>query len=123
MQAIGTDWIARDLAPRRVSEAFARALAGSVLGGADAALVNPSDAAIPRRVDRGAVAALVAIAGRWQRTALAVCLVLWLSICVAGQDFLSFQWDILLLEAGFLAIFAGQFARSASGFSAGCSSA
>ena len=28
-----------------------------------------------------------------------------ISLTVAGQDFLSFQWDILLLEAGFLAIF------------------
>lgn len=38
-----------------------------------------------------------------------VCLVLlfasYLSLTIAGQDFLSFQWDILLLEAGFLAIF------------------
>jgi lipase maturation factor 1 len=54
----------------------------------------------------GAAASLVAISGRWQRTALAVCLVLWISLCSAGQDFLSFQWDLLLCEAGFLAIFA-----------------
>jgi hypothetical protein len=56
----------------------------------------------------GALTALAAtvVSGRWQRAALALCLVLWLSICVAGQDFLSFQWDVLLLEAGFLAIFA-----------------
>jgi hypothetical protein len=40
------------------------------------------------------------------RAAFAGCLILWLSICAAGQDFLSFQWDVLLLEAGFLAIFA-----------------
>jgi hypothetical protein len=40
------------------------------------------------------------------RAAFAVCLILWLSLCVVGQDFLSFQWDVLLLEAGFLAIFA-----------------
>jgi len=32
--------------------------------------------------------------------------VLWLSLCSAGQDFLSYQWDVLLLEAGFLAVFA-----------------
>ncbi len=31
--------------------------------------------------------------------------VLYLSLAVAGQTFLEFQWDILLLEAGFLAIF------------------
>src|SRR5262245_51165206 len=29
----------------------------------------------------------------------------YLSLTIAGQDFLSFQWDILLLEAGFLAMF------------------
>jgi lipase maturation factor 1 len=31
--------------------------------------------------------------------------VFYLSLAVAGQNFLSFQWDILLLETGFLAIF------------------
>ena len=31
--------------------------------------------------------------------------VFYLSLVVAGQNFLSFQWDILLLETGFLAIF------------------
>lgn len=30
---------------------------------------------------------------------------LYLSIVTAGGDFMSFQWDVLLLEAGFLAIF------------------
>ena len=30
--------------------------------------------------------------------------VLYLSLTIAGQTFLSFQWDILLLETGFLAI-------------------
>lgn len=37
-----------------------------------------------------------------------VCFMLWvfyLSLFVAGQTFLSFQWDLLLLEAGFLTIF------------------
>jgi len=54
----------------------------------------------------GAVFGLVAVSGYWQRAALAVCLALWLSLCAVGQDFLSFQWDVLLLEAGFLALFA-----------------
>jgi len=39
----------------------------------------------------------------------AFCLILlfvfYLSVTIAGQTFLSFQWDILLLETGFLAIF------------------
>jgi hypothetical protein len=45
--------------------------------------------------------------GGWER-ALLICLyALYLSLCTAGQDFLSFQWDSLLLETGFLAIFLG----------------
>jgi hypothetical protein len=67
-----------------------------------------SDAAIRAVWIVGALAAVVAIAGRWQRAALALCLVLWLSICTAGQEFLSFQWDLLLVETGLLAVFAGQ---------------
>ena len=35
----------------------------------------------------------------------ALLFVFYLSLTVAGQNFLSFQWDILLLETGFLAIF------------------
>jgi lipase maturation factor 1 len=40
---------------------------------------------------------------------LALLWVLYLSLFVVGQDFLSFQWDILLLEAGFLSIFIAPF--------------
>ena len=36
---------------------------------------------------------------------LSVLFVFYLSLSIAGQAFLSFQWDILLLETGFLAIF------------------
>ncbi len=41
---------------------------------------------------------------RWLRIAQ---LVLYLSLVTAGQVFMGFQWDALLLEAGFLAIFLG----------------
>jgi len=68
--------------------------------------LNSSDAAIRFVWVVGAAAAMVVVIGFQQRAMLAICLVLWLSVCVAGQDFLSFQWDILLSEAGFLAIFA-----------------
>jgi len=54
----------------------------------------------------GCIAGIVAAMGKWQRPALAACLVFWLSICAVGQDFLGFQWDALLVETGFLAIFA-----------------
>jgi hypothetical protein len=70
--------------------------------------LNSSDWALRAVWLLGAACAGVAAAGWWPRTALAACLVLWLSICSAGQDFLSFQWDVLLLEAGFLALFADE---------------
>jgi len=40
-----------------------------------------------------------------RRAALVAAFVLYLSLVSIGQSFLSFQWDFLLLEAGFLAIF------------------
>jgi len=66
----------------------------------------PSDWGLTAVWVMGAVFGLVALGGWQQRAALAGCWVLWLSVCSAGQEFLSFQWDMLLLEAGFLAIFA-----------------
>jgi len=45
--------------------------------------------------------------GRLERLALILLYVLYLSFSLAGQEFLSFQWDALLLETGFLAIFFG----------------
>ncbi len=72
--------------------------------------LRPTDAALAAVWMLGAAGALAAIfapaRGIWQRAALAVCLVLWISLCAVGQDFLSFQWDVLLCEAGLLAIFA-----------------
>jgi len=52
----------------------------------------------------GSLAALAAGAGFVQLPAFVLMWVLYLSLCVAGQDFLEFQWDILLTEVGFLAI-------------------
>ena len=67
----------------------------------------PNDSAMLALWLTGCLWSLIAVFGYWQRPALAVCLLLWLSLCSVGQDFYSFQWDILLSEAGFLAIFAG----------------
>jgi predicted DCC family thiol-disulfide oxidoreductase YuxK len=53
----------------------------------------------------GAGAALVAALGLAPAASLLVCWALYLSLSVAGQVFYQFQWDSLLLEAGFLAIF------------------
>src|SRR5207247_9155512 len=45
------------------------------------------------------------IAGFVPVLSLIALFVFYLSLTIAGQTFLSFQWDILLLETGFLAIF------------------
>ena len=55
----------------------------------------------------GAAISIVLLLGYFERIALIILYVLYLSLCTAGQDFMSFQWDMLLLEAGFLAIFLG----------------
>jgi predicted DCC family thiol-disulfide oxidoreductase YuxK len=59
----------------------------------------------------GAAIAILLLTGLlkapWERLLLICLYVLYLSLCTAGQDFLSFQWDSLLLETGFLAIFLG----------------
>ena len=55
----------------------------------------------------GVVLSAVLFAGYLERMALVLLYVLYLSFSLAGQDFLSFQWDALLLETGFLAIFFG----------------
>jgi predicted DCC family thiol-disulfide oxidoreductase YuxK len=64
-----------------------------------------SDAMLRGLCWTGVALSVLAFAGYFRRTALALLFVLYLSFCSAGQDFLSFQWDSLLLEAGFLAIF------------------
>jgi predicted DCC family thiol-disulfide oxidoreductase YuxK len=61
----------------------------------------------------GAAAALLAVGGIAVAPALAFAWLAWLSLVVVGQDFLSFQWDHLLLEAGFLAIFLTPFRLTA----------
>jgi lipase maturation factor 1 len=68
--------------------------------------LNAGDGALSLVWITGTAAALMTVFGKWKRTALVVCLMLWLSICAVGQDFLSFQWDLLLVETGFLSIFA-----------------
>jgi len=51
--------------------------------------------------------AVVIVLGFAQRAALAIAFVLYLSLVHIGQTFLGYQWDYLLLETGFLAIFFG----------------
>jgi predicted DCC family thiol-disulfide oxidoreductase YuxK len=53
----------------------------------------------------GALISVAMIAGFAPVISLVLLFVFYLSLTIAGQTFLSFQWDILLLETGFLAIF------------------
>ncbi|MBI4367540.1 MAG: lipase maturation factor family protein, partial [Deltaproteobacteria bacterium] len=55
----------------------------------------------------GLVCSLAALLGFARPVAFFLLWLLYLSLSVNGQVFLTFQWDILLLEAGFLAIFFG----------------
>jgi predicted DCC family thiol-disulfide oxidoreductase YuxK len=66
---------------------------------------NPSDHFLHILCVGGAIASLLLIAGIAQLPALVILFTFYLSLAVAGQDFLEFQWDYLLVEAGFLAIF------------------
>jgi hypothetical protein len=67
--------------------------------------LSASDAMLSFLVWGGALAALIAALGWARGPLLAVCWAFYLSLVGGGQDFLSFQWDVLLLEAGFLALF------------------
>ena len=63
-----------------------------------------SDTALRGACVAGALAAALAACGYRRTPLLALCYVLYLSLFSVGQDFMSFQWDLLLLEAGFLAL-------------------
>ncbi|HSD59443.1 MAG TPA: lipase maturation factor family protein [Burkholderiales bacterium] len=77
--------------------------------GVDQALLHPSvfwlyagDAALRGACWLGAAAALAVMLGRLTGAALLLAWGLYLSLFHAGQLFMNYQWDLLLLEAGFL---------------------
>jgi predicted DCC family thiol-disulfide oxidoreductase YuxK len=67
--------------------------------------VNSGDFALVAGTVVGALLGLLVVADKWTRPALMALFALYLSYVYAGQEFMSFQWDSLLLETGFLAIF------------------
>jgi len=67
--------------------------------------LSASDLALRVAWLTGAALAILLVLGFLRRVCLVLLLILYLSICSAGQEFWSFQWDALLLESGFLAIF------------------
>jgi hypothetical protein len=70
-------------------------------------LFGISDAGLLACCVAGCIAAGFLAAGYFSRWAAAACFVLYLSLTNVAQPFTAFQWDALLNEAGFLAIFAG----------------
>jgi predicted DCC family thiol-disulfide oxidoreductase YuxK len=66
--------------------------------------LDPGDALLRFLCGGGAVAALSVALGFVPAAGLAVCWFFYLSLSVAGQVFLQFQWDLLLLETGLIAI-------------------
>ena len=67
--------------------------------------LNASDACLNFLCAGGVLLSFVLIAGFVPPFALVGLWTFYLSLVTVGQVFLSFQWDVLLLEAGFLAIF------------------
>ncbi len=65
----------------------------------------PTDGALHAFLGAGMALSLLAIAGVAPRAVLAALWALYLSLVVAGSPFLSFQWDVLLLEATLVALF------------------
>jgi hypothetical protein len=67
--------------------------------------ISPHDGLLHLICGAGTLFSLMLMAGMLPLPTLAMLWVCYLSLFYAGQDFLSFQWDILLLETGFLAMF------------------
>jgi hypothetical protein len=65
--------------------------------------ISSSDSFLKGVCIAGMVSALAAAMGLWPGLMLIVCWLLYISFLSTGADFMSFQWDILLLEAGILA--------------------
>jgi hypothetical protein len=67
--------------------------------------LNASDAALTCAATLGALASVLVLLNLLTRPALVVAFVLYLSLFTITQPFMNFQWDYILMEAGFLAIF------------------
>jgi len=67
--------------------------------------ISVSDASLRLLCAGGVALSLFLIAGLLPLLVLPLLWLFYLSLAVVGQDFLSYQWDALLLETGFLAMF------------------
>lgn len=69
------------------------------------AWLSASDRALSGFCAAGAIFSLGLILDVAAGECALACWVLYLSLCVVGADFMSYQWDALLLEAGLIALF------------------
>ncbi len=70
--------------------------------------INSSDSSLLLVAYAGAFSGILIILNKYTRPALIVAYIFYLSLFYAAQIFMQYQWDILLLECGFLAIFLAQ---------------
>jgi len=66
--------------------------------------LSPTTAGLYGLTIAGSLIGLCLMAGLWPCLCCVLLYVCYLSITSVGQEFLSYQWDMLLLQAGFLAI-------------------
>ena len=67
--------------------------------------LNSSDTFLHVLCGAGVALSALIVVGLLPALSLLLAFICYLSLAIAGQTFLSFQWDILLLETGFIAIF------------------
>ncbi len=67
--------------------------------------ISPGDASLTLQCALGTIASALLTLNLLPRLSLALLWALYLSLATAGLDFMAFQWDALLIEAGFLGIF------------------
>lgn len=72
------------------------------------AWLNAGDGFLSFLCVSGVILSLMLIVGFLERVAAVLLWIFYFSLYIVGQEFLSFQWDILLLETGFLTIFFSQ---------------
>ncbi len=74
--------------------------------------LSASDASLHAQCAAGVLASSILMAGFFPAATLAALWLLYLSLSVAGDVFLGFQWDNLLLETGLLALFFAPMSRT-----------
>ena len=77
---------------------------------------SASDGFLKSQCIAGALVSVLLLLDVAPAVCLAVLWVIYLSLTVIGREFLGFQWDALLLETGFLALFVAEWGRLAPRF-------